>query len=317
VSIREVVKVLERDHEPLLRLVRSDRPYQFPKGYMRWETLSAIVTISLLSMTSTKEQLHQQDPATQFNSYRTALWFVQDAPIYCLSTQLLRAFEETDVLDNQAVLADLEPPLPTFLLLFPQNAIQTPEGAPLDYAVVHISDRAHPEWSRGSSHDIHVPYIPHEHNINLHWAGVDAKETVWFSGMGLEPDGTVKFSEEQLGADDLNQADRKFLARMRSLTIQCLLTLSYRPDLLDAAPAPLTTARSQSQNKRSSSPIRKPRWLGKDYRPQVQSVGTSNGSHDSPREHWRKAHWRRVAVGEGRIGRRWHWFEPMFVGGAS
>jgi hypothetical protein len=42
---------------------------------------------------------------------------------------------------------------------------------------------------------------------------------------------------------------------------------------------------------------------------------TLNG-HDPDRSvepHWRRGHWRRVAHGEGRSERRWHWFLPVVV----
>jgi len=84
---------------------------------------------------------------SRLNASRTSLWFVQDAPIYCLNTELLRAFEQSDVEQNSRLLADLRPPLPTFILLFPQNSITTPEGGVLDYCVVHLSDMDHPEYS--------------------------------------------------------------------------------------------------------------------------------------------------------------------------
>jgi hypothetical protein len=29
--------------------------------------------------------------------------------------------------------------------------------------------------------------------------------------------------------------------------------------------------------------------------------------------HWRRAHWRRVAIGEGRVSREWRWFKNVLV----
>lgn len=54
-----------------------------------------------------------------------------------------------------------------------------------------------------------------------------------------------------------------------------------------------------------------PRWIGKKYvRREIVSKG---GSHNSPRTHWRRGHWRNQAIGEGRQDRRRTWIEPILV----
>jgi hypothetical protein len=50
------------------------------------------------------------------------------------------------------------------------------------------------------------------------------------------------------------------------------------------------------------------------------SVGTpspSGGSGSAKAAHWRRGHWRRVAVGEGRTGREWRLIEPTIVNKGS
>jgi hypothetical protein len=45
----------------------------------------------------------------------------------------------------------------------------------------------------------------------------------------------------------------------------------------------------------------------------MQSLAGTSETGKSVEPHWRKGHWRRVVVGEGRAQRRWHWFLPTVV----
>ncbi|MEH1826546.1 MAG: hypothetical protein V7L22_14455 [Nostoc sp.] len=38
--------------------------------------------------------------AQRFTAHRMALWVVKDAPIYCLDSQLLQQFQQTDIGDE-------------------------------------------------------------------------------------------------------------------------------------------------------------------------------------------------------------------------
>lgn len=92
---------------------------------------------------------------------------------------------------------------------------------------------------------------------------------------------------------------------MRSIALQCLLAMTYRPDLLSTEELPSTHRRPLRPGQQDT--VRHPRWLGKDYRrPKAVSKG---GFHASPRKHWRKSHWRRVPIGKGRLERKWVWIE--------
>ena len=90
---KDSLNVLTQLEPQRVALVRRERPYRIPKGFIRWEILSGIVAMGLRQW----EARNPKDQATWLNCARTALWFVQNAPIYCLSTNLLRCFEKTEV----------------------------------------------------------------------------------------------------------------------------------------------------------------------------------------------------------------------------
>lgn len=305
---KDVTKTFLEKHPERVRLILDERPYKIPKNFLSMTEIAAITALMIESCGD-----RRCDQASLLNAWRTALWFVQDAPIYLLSTSLLRAFEVSDVHDQNKLFTGLEIPLPTFMVLLPENALKTPDGANVDYFVVHASHVEHPEWSRGSAYGLTIPYLQHEHPVNLHWSTIDAHQTAWFSGMGLYPDGRIEQSEAQLGSNTTTTEDRAFLAKMRSLMLQCLLSLRYAPQLLEEPEAVTRQAVGKHRQPVKPSKYRVPRWLGKTYK--LKSPASQPGqSRKSPRGHWREGHDRRVPVGVGRQEREWRWIEPTFVG---
>lgn len=305
---KNVTKAYTESHPDRIDFILQERPYKIPKGFMSMGEIAAITALMIGACGD-----RRCDQASALNAWRTALWFVQDAPIYLLSTSLLRAFEASDVHDQSKLFANLEIPLPTFMVLLPENAVKTPDGANVDYFIVHAAHAEHPEWSRGNAYGISIPYFNHDHTINLHWSPIDSKQTAWFSGMGLHPDGRIEQSEDQLGSDPTTTKDKEFLAKMRSLMLQCLLSLRYAPQLTEEPEA--ATKKTPGKNKQPPkfSKYRAPRWLGKSYK--LKSFTPQSGQQrKSPRGHWREGHDRRVPVGPGRERREWRWIEPTFVG---
>jgi hypothetical protein len=304
----ELTKYMEQENDPTLDLVRKVRPYEIPKNYMRWEYLSAIIAISLRAYTNTQGV----DRATHLCLVRTALWFVQDAPIFCMSSAILRAFEQTDIHESKDLLSELQVAMPTFILLFPENSIKSSEGGNIEYCVVHLSDINNKRRSEGSAYGFDVSYIPHEHNLNLHWSSVDSKETVWFSGCGLD-NGNIQKAKDELGRDVANDLDKLFIKKMESIVLQSLLAIQYAPQLLEIEPSIVKSIRRPKQKQKEQIEIRRPRWIGKNYAIKSQKSSAVH-SGQSPRMHWRRGHWKRVPVGKREENlRKRVWIEPVIV----
>lgn len=313
-TISEVVRFAEANPTIASRieLVRRERPYQIPKGYLPWRVMAALVGVAL--GVAGKEDVQIEDPASFFNAMRSSLWFLSNSPIYCLSKDLLRAFERTDFDFSSSLLKDLNPPLPTFLLLFPQNSVISPDGYPLDHLIVHLADRDHPDWSEAKGYGYSVPYLRVKDQRNLHFSGVSAEGTCWFGGSDLDSEGILTVGDSELGSTPMTSLDAEFTNYLRSVVVQCLLALTYRPDLLDLPVDPVQRGKGRAvQTARAKERFLSPRWLGKDYKP--ASSGAARGTHASPTAHWRRGHWRRAAVGARSEGqRKWTWIDPTFVG---
>lgn len=105
---------------------------------------------------------------------------------------------------------------------------------------------------------------------------------------------------------NLNASQSETVNRLAKLALGLLLAMDARPQLLtEGAPR----LRSPKPGKRE---IWTPNILGASYRTPSGIAG--EGSHASPRLHWRRGHFRRQAHGVGRLERRTIWIEPTLIG---
>lgn len=173
------------------------------------------------------------DVSAFIHSYRTALWFIKDAPIYCLTDQLITAFDQTDAIAKPGILTGWQPSLPTFLLAIPKGLIYTPDGAELDYLTISCSDCDYPGWNYGKWQSIQIQPFSLKHDRYFQICTVDSYETVWTSGTAVKTDGTLIYDEnDSLGKHTISSDDKAFLQRIRNLAINVLLTLEFSPSLL-------------------------------------------------------------------------------------
>ena len=113
------LRAFEKVNKDLLKQIRADRTYKMPAGYINWQILSGI---AVLALSTCSPDYARADVSAFVHSYRTALWFAQDAPLYCLTQELCEAFDRTDALHKPGILAGWQPSLPTFLLAISRSA---------------------------------------------------------------------------------------------------------------------------------------------------------------------------------------------------
>jgi len=134
------LKIIEAVDKALIRKIRDERTYKMPPNYINWHTLSGIVSVALSSCSA---EYAKVDVSAFIHSYRTALWFIKDAPLYCLTEQLIESFDQTDALYKPGILRAWQPSLPTFILAIPKGFIYTPDGGEVDYLTISCSDCEH------------------------------------------------------------------------------------------------------------------------------------------------------------------------------
>ena len=319
----KTLKAFEKVNKDLLKQIRADRTYKMPANYINWQILSGIAALAL---STCSPDYARADVSAFVHSYRTALWFAKNAPIYCLTPEIIEAFvgvsrgvsHRTDALHKPGILSGWQPSLPTFILAIPKGFIHTPDGGLVDYLTVSCSDSEHPEWNKGRWKNIEIEPFNLLHSLYFQICTVDSNETVWTSGTAINSDGALIYDEtSNIGKHTLSTEDREFVQRIRNLVINVLLTLEFSPSLLtdiDRTETITATVGGGFAVRQTSSNIKYPRWLGKNY--QHRSVlSAEKGTHCSPYIHWRRGHWRVLESGEGK---RWRdtkrlWIEPVLV----
>ena len=334
----KTLMLFEKSNKELLGDIREEVNYRMPSEYISWQVLSQVIGIVL----STCELSYAKTDISAFlHSYRIALWFAQNAPVYCLTRELIEAFDQTDVLHKPGIMCGWQPSLPTFLLAIPKGAINTPDGAYIDYLTVSCSDFNHPEWNSGKWRNFTIEPFNQKYPLYFQFCTVDSKETVWTSGTAIDEGGNTLIYDENsnIGRNTLTPEDRLFLKRLRNLVLNIILTLEFLPTLVsDIEKKDLLTTKGFGVSLNKFKALdRLPRWLGKNFsitksdslyknketeqtelieQQQIEiEQNKINRTHSSPIAHWRKGHWRVLESGGGK---RWKnaqriWIKPIYV----
>lgn len=308
-----------KEHSGLIFQQLRQANYKMPPGYKQWDELS----YSIASQVASIGKIYV-DFISNYVSHRLALWMIKDAPIYCLNKDLIGALIETTLDNLEKILPDLPVALPTFLLLLPPEALQTPQGDSIEYMVVHVSQKHEPENSQGASPKypgIEIKNLKHESNLLIDCSAVDSGGFIWLTGVNLETDGSISFEKgDNRGSAPMSQDDLDFTNSLRVLFIQILLLITYVPDLLtDSSEADLPTkGRGFSKPSKGTEPTQRyPRWLGKNHKTAIEVNMPQGGTHKSPETHWRKGHFKKVAIGKNRMDRKVVWIPPVLVNSNS
>lgn len=124
-------------------------------------------------------------------------------------------------------------------------------------------------------------------------------------------DPAEKKVEQELGADLITEEEEQSMnMKMNALGIKLLLAMNARPDLVEHQQV-ATPGKPARQSREEVRPTYHPNVLGKGYR--IVREGLPDGTHASPRMHWRRGHMRRQRHGHGRSLTKIVWIEPSLV----
>jgi len=100
--------------------------------------------------------------------------------------------------------------------------------------------------------------------------------------------------------------ERGLMLKLNTFVIKLLLVMAAEPSLVEHG---AMTRKPREKHGRKIDALWSPNFLGRAYRSSVNG----DGSHASPRLHWRRGHLHRVCHGPGRMLRRMQWFKPVLV----
>jgi len=306
ISRKRTLELIEKLNKSLLVKIRADRSYKMPRKYINWETISALVSVVL-------SKYHDGgDKSTYIHNSKLALWFVQDAPIYCLTQEIVEAFDRTDVLHKPQIMMNWKPSLPSFFLALPEH-FATPDGGKIDYLLVANTSPEHPEWHQGQwKHGEIEEKLELTENL-FHICTVDSNETVWTLVMRIDDKGNLVYDKNaDFGSAKLSFADREFLETIRNLVLNVMLAIEHTPELFATVTESETTKSKGFGSNPKTQLVRFPRWVGKNYQSKSESSNPSS-IRGSVRSHWRRGHWRVLEAGERWKQSKRIWIEPVFV----
>lgn len=206
---------------------------------------------------------------------------------------------------------------PCGLIVLPNKSLTIDSGSsiafigyklfePYEEAMVFLGRQA--EGSKWQDHNYYrLDFGVPDSYSKLFWFAPDDFGVMLGGVLGLRP----HMGALELVAGDLDKAlnptpEYEDTSKALSLLLNCLI---YSSAISLSVP---TEGKSKKGFSQKSATIYEPLWLGKDYQRVKEPVGAGSGAKRAI--HWRKGHWKRVAIGLGREQRAWRWIRPTIVG---
>ena len=224
------------------------------------------------------------------------------APPYYLSKELIEALHETSsVLPPNAPIA-----LPTVHLMLPSNTISKSPASITACCSRNIdNDYLQPNYEApADALLLGISVI-----VNRSVIGFTVYITPDFESYTMAPNiEDIKFDDDE----SLEWYDAIRITAAR-IVVHALLIMQYQPEFVtvESSCHGRGAGFGSAANKAAANYF-PTRWLGKYYKRKLFK-SQLNGSHASPRAHWRKGHWHNFRCGPGRKQLKLKWIEPVFV----
>jgi len=287
------------------RIYSEIKDYHSPKRLASWLMSSAVLS-ALGQMRHSKKSNAasvQEGIVTIFSlaqRYRIPQLFV--------GRELLEAIRRTDV-PRDLRWWEIKFPFPAGFLYIPKGAIKSPEGDDVGYigwAFLGPNEFASTATDK-ATHALQIAVKVQDQIGTTYTKVIDNDRDPDLFDLRMEsmpPD-------EDPYALPMNETEDQFIAWMTRLTVSILMVPSAREELFEKE------RRDKVVKKRDY--IREfwtPNHIGRKYLYE-KTQDSKGGSHQSPRAHWRRGHYRNQRHGEQRSQTKIIWIEPILVMGES
>lgn len=289
------------------------KPYRFAKQYLNYQTFLDIVVLSQIARQSRIEF----DPTTVLFHWQCSHWDVDNIPIYGLSKDTLELFQESKIDNNKDFFENLpESQLTRYCILLPSGSYETSEGHYIEMLwidSIRNSDCEPKDIERRIGGTTIIDRVQ-GNSQRIVTSAIDTNDCTYctladYPKVSLEI-GNIEEGEFVDGALSI-------ITRLRDLALQIVMAIEFLPE---AVSLDLPAAGSSSKGFGKKPPtakfwqIRKVEIEQKRYIVREKTDGSeSENARKSPRPHFRKWHWRRVAVGAERKGREWRLIPNTYV----
>jgi hypothetical protein len=289
------------------------KPYRFPKQYVNYQTFLEIVVFSQIAKASRVEF----DPTTALFYAQCSLWDIEDIPIYGLSQDTLQLFQESKIDNNKDFFENLpESQVTKYCILLPSGVYPTSADGYIELLWIDSIRNTSTEpidMSRELGGVAIVDRVQGK-SQRIVTSAIDTNE-VTYCTFADYPKLELKIGNIEAG--ELADDTLDIITRLRDLALQIVMAIEFLPEAI-SLDLPVT-ATNKGFSKRSPTAnnfwqIRKVEIERKRYIVRQRAErGESEGARKSPRPHFRKWHWRRVAVGTEGKGREWRLIPNTYV----
>jgi len=239
-------------------------------------------------------------------------------PTFFLDRNFLEALKRTDFKD-EIDWTTMKLPYEEGIMILPRKAFIHPKDGEVSFIV----------WSRLKEGDYTFPFSKQPHAKVIHVkketfaiVAMTGRDGVWYdSCLSTEFRPTLKLNnmfylakDDEIPPDNstdsvfdepLTEVDLPFVEQMGIIVFGTLLALLAKPTLLTKGEKGKTIVKGDTKREWWT-----PNIVGRGYQTRREP---GDGSHASPRMHWRRGHFRDQAHGAGRALRKQIWLEPTLV----
>jgi hypothetical protein len=305
--IKQASPVIDRERSK----IGKSKPYKFPKQYINYQTFLELIVVSQLA----KKLPSEFDRTTSLYYAQSSLWDSHNIPVYGISDDTLALFQESKIDANQDLFEALPQSQRTqYCILLPSGSFATYGDDYIEVLWIESIRNNDPnpqildlELDRGK---IGIEINGNSQRIVV--SAIDTNEQTYCVASDYPAvDREIANIDEEGNLSDRNL---QIITSLRQLALQIVMSIEFLPEAINVPAA--TEAINKGFGKKSPSAnywqIRQISIEQKRYVLKPKNDGLE-GTRTSPRPHWRKWHWRRVAVGEGRQGREWRLIPNTFV----
>ncbi len=292
--IKKLVKEFDSVND-IYNKINKELPYKIPSKFVSWDKLSSLISLQLNTLNNRKLEsalTEVGDAATFHVVHKYSLWFIQKAPIYCISSEVLDAIMNTKI--NDSLVDNLSISLPTMMLLFPKTKLNSPDGI-VDHLIVHTSDSNKPELSMGEWNGFRAKLLKNEYSTVVTCSTMDTSSYSWYTAFGIE-DGKIKFNNSSnLGTSVFHSNDKEFVAILRKIAFMVYVMLQSNPEMISEISDSNFKSVGKGFGVNNATKNIYPRMINVSKRnkstPELNKQGKSGSSK---RTHWRRSHYRLI-----------------------
>jgi hypothetical protein len=305
--IKQASPVIDRERSK----IGKSKPYKFPKQYINYQTFLELIVVSQLA----KKLPSEFDRTTSLYYAQSSLWDSHNIPVYGISEDTLALFQESRIDTNKDLFEGLPQSQRTqYCILLPSGSFATYGDDYIEVLWIESIRNNDPnpqvldlELDRGK---IGIEINGNSQRIVV--SAIDTNEQTYCVASDYPAVAQEIANIDEEG--DLSDRNLQIITNLKYLALQIVMSIEFLPEAINVPAA--TEAINKGFGKKSPSAnywqIRQISIEQKRYVLKLKN-DDAEGTRTSPRPHWRKWHWRRVAVGEGRQGREWRLIPNTFV----